>query len=238
MVSIGTCLSTTNKKDMIFKGLKKLKSKTNIHFEHFIYSSHKEMLQNYPNNLDILILEIDVYDIKYLNLLSTINKIDKDVHILIFSNTSLEFNTTYNIKNITYLFNIVDKDIFDAFFEKCVIKIQNSNVNKNTLVFAKKNHLVKIAKESITYIETETGTRNIIIYYEDKSYTLKCPISQIERELNSDLFFKCHKSYIVNINKIVKIDNRLAYLNDGNYIPIGRNSVKQLKYILSSSMAG
>lgn len=238
MVSIGTCLNTTNKKDMIFKGIKNLKSKTNIHFEYFVYSSYKEMLQNYPNNLDILILEIDVYDISYLNLLSTINERDKDVHILIFSNTDLEFNTTYNIKNITYLFNIISKDIFYAFLEKYVKEIQNSSINTNTLVFIKKNQFVKISKESITYIETEIGTRNIIIYYEDKSYKLKCPISQIERELNSDLFFKCHKSYIVNINKIVKIDNRLAHLNDGNYVPIGRSSVKQLKYILSSSIIG
>lgn len=225
MFSIGICLNTANKKDIVFKSIKKLK--TSMQFEQFIYPNYKEMLKNYPKNLDILILEIDVYDIKYLNILSIINKIDKDVHIIIFSNASLEFNTTYSIKNITYLFNIINKDIFDGVLEKYVKKFQQPSTD--TLVFIKRNHLVKIEKESITYIETENGTRNIIIYYEDKSYTLKCPLSHIERELNSNLFFKCHKSYIVNINKIVKIDNRLAYLNDGNYIPIGRNSIKQLK---------
>lgn len=231
MFSIGICLNTPDKKDIVFKSMKKLK--TNMQFEQFIYPSYKEMLKNYPNNLDILILEMDVHDIRYLNILSIINKIDKDVNIIIFSNASLKCNVTYSIKNITYLFNITNKDVFDIVLEKYIKKFQKSNTD--TLVFMKRNQLVKIEKESITYIETENGTRNIIIYYEDKSYTLKCPLSQIERELNSKLFFKCHKSYIVNINKIVKIDNRLAYLNDGNYIPIGRNSVRQLKETVSNN---
>lgn len=230
MFFIGSYISDKSINDIICKIIGDFNIVSN--FKHFVYSSYNEMFKNYPHNLDLLILELDIYNLDYLSILSTINKIDKHVHILIISKSSTEYNTIYNIKNITYMFNITNKDIFISFLKSLLKKSNKSN--SNTLTFTKKNQLVKIDFESISYIETETHTRSLIIYYENKSHKIKSSISQIENKLNSKLFFRCHKSYIINVDKIIKIDNRLAYLDDGNYIPIGRDNVKELKFILHS----
>ncbi|MEF9992481.1 MAG: LytTR family transcriptional regulator DNA-binding domain-containing protein [Peptostreptococcaceae bacterium] len=232
MIFIGTCITDSNKRDIVFKSIEHVKSETNMNCKHLIYSSYNELLSNYTHNLDVLILEIDMNNINYLNLLSSIHKIDKHVDIIIISKASMSANTIYSFKNLTYIFNIIKKDIVNV-LKKSITK--NCKINPDMLTFTKKNQLVKIDMNSIKYIETESQTRNIIIYYENKSYKLKCPISEIEKKLNNGLFFRCHKSYVININKIIKIDDRLAHLDDGNYIPIGRDKVKVLKSILNSN---
>lgn len=50
---------------------------------------------------------------------------------------------------------------------------------------------------------------------------------RIEKLLNKD-FFRCHNSFIVNLDKIQKIDISDIYINNTR-IPISKHRIKQLK---------
>lgn len=77
-----------------------------------------------------------------------------------------------------------------------------------------------------------------IIHTEQKTYNTKQSMNYWEDRLAEFNFFRCHKSYLVNFNKIDKIlpmFNNTYLLKISNYateIPVSRNKAKELSQIL------
>ena len=47
--------------------------------------------------------------------------------------------------------------------------------------------------------------RQTVLYTADGSYTTSDTLSEVEERLDPDLFFRCHKSYIINLTCIDSI---------------------------------
>ena len=61
--------------------------------------------------------------------------------------------------------------------------------------------------DKICYIESIKSTHKLILYYDNGMITFYALLKDIEKELDSR-FIRCHKSIIVNKNKIVNIDKK------------------------------
>jgi len=62
-------------------------------------------------------------------------------------------------------------------------------------------------------------------------------ISSLESGLDPARFVRIHRSYIVNLERVVKIepftkDSRLAVLADGTQLPVSRSGYARLKELL------
>ena len=49
-------------------------------------------------------------------------------------------------------------------------------------------------------------------------------------------FVQCHRSYIVNVDKIVQIIGEEIELSNGNIIPLSRSHIKEVKKVFTKSM--
>ena len=83
----------------------------------------------------------------------------------------------------------------------------------------------KIKFDDILYIET--SKRQLIIHTTNGYEIIKMSMRKLEKILNKD-FFRCHNSFIVNLEKINKIDVSDIYINNAT-IPISKYRRKQLK---------
>lgn len=81
------------------------------------------------------------------------------------------------------------------------------------------HHNVEI--DDIDWIQSEGNYCNIQSL--DRRFVIKMSLVTIMKELRASTFIKVHKSYIVNINQIEKLDlpNNIVYIKDMK-IPIGR----------------
>jgi len=78
--------------------------------------------------------------------------------------------------------------------------------------------LVKVCIKDIKYIE---GFKDYIkIYVNDKSLITKSTIKHLESKLPDELFARVHKSYIVSLDQIDKIENNQIYIG-AKKIPVG-----------------
>ncbi len=85
--------------------------------------------------------------------------------------------------------------------------------------------LIKIEFEKIYLIEAKGDY--ILIKTEDKKYTVHSTLKKIEEKLPDSLFLKVHRSYIINIKKIIDIeDNSVLIARD--VIPISRSNRPEL----------
>jgi DNA-binding LytR/AlgR family response regulator len=85
--------------------------------------------------------------------------------------------------------------------------------------------LVKIDFESISLVEAKGDY--ILIKTDSKNYTVHSTLKKIEEKLSDNSFLKVHRSYIININKIIDIeDNSILIAKD--VIPISRSNRPEL----------
>jgi DNA-binding LytR/AlgR family response regulator len=85
--------------------------------------------------------------------------------------------------------------------------------------------LIKIDFEKIYLIEAKGDY--ILIKTDDKNYTVHSSLKKIEDKLPESLFLKVHRSYIINIKRIIDIeDNSVLIAKD--VIPISRSNRPEL----------
>ena len=89
---------------------------------------------------------------------------------------------------------------------------------------------VKVNIDEILFIE---GIKDYIrIHLPEHSYMTKSTLKKIAEKLPPDHFLRIHKSYIVSIPKIEKIENNRIVFGD-RYIPIGEHFRESLQNVLN-----
>jgi two-component system LytT family response regulator len=92
-----------------------------------------------------------------------------------------------------------------------------------------------IAAEKIDVIEAQDDY--IRICSGSQSYLKTQSLSEIEKQLDSRQFVRVHRSYILNVERIARIelyakDSHRAILKDGTQIPISRSGYERVKELL------
>lgn len=85
--------------------------------------------------------------------------------------------------------------------------------------------LIKIDIPSIYLVEAKGDY--IQIKTEDKNYTVHSTLKKIEDKLPSTLFLKVHRSYIINVSKIIDIEDNSVLIKK-DVIPVSRSNRPEL----------
>jgi two-component system LytT family response regulator len=94
-----------------------------------------------------------------------------------------------------------------------------------------------IPTERLDYAEAQDDY--VALHSEGKSYLKQQTISSLEASLDPQQFVRIHRSYIVNLERVSRIepyskDSRVAVLADGTQLPISRAGYDRLKSLLDA----
>jgi two-component system LytT family response regulator len=92
-----------------------------------------------------------------------------------------------------------------------------------------------IPVDKLDYVEAQDDY--VALHSQKRSYLKQQTISSLEAILNPKQFVRIHRSCIVNLERIAKIepytkDSRLAILNDGTQLPVSRSGYARLTALL------
>jgi len=98
---------------------------------------------------------------------------------------------------------------------------------EDRLFIRHKDQMVKVLLEEILYAEAD---RNYCkIYTEKQTYLLSVPLRNIETQLPTNNFFRVHRSFVVNLQKIDAISEYHEYLTiQTHQVPIARRSKEEV----------
>lgn len=85
--------------------------------------------------------------------------------------------------------------------------------------------LIKIDISSIYLVEARGDY--IHVKTEDKNYTVHSTLKKIEDKLPNDLFLKVHRSFIINVHKIIDIEDNSVLIKK-DVIPVSRSNRPEL----------
>jgi DNA-binding LytR/AlgR family response regulator len=173
------------------------------------------------NPIDLIFLDINMPNLSGLELLSELKVQPHVIFTTAYANFAIE---SYNYNAIDYLLKPFEFDRFQVAIHKVEERIEMYK-NKKTFFFIKdgiKN--VKIILDTILYVK---GSGNYLdITTKEKTYSPRMTFVELIEKLPASEFIRVHQSYLLNVNKIDKIENNHACM-DIHKIPIS-NRYKEL----------
>ncbi|KUO68314.1 MAG: LytR family transcriptional regulator [Lutibacter sp. BRH_c52] len=187
------------------------------------------------NSVDLIFLDIHMPAFSGFDLLQTLKNPPKVILISSHSNFALEA-FEYNCV-VDYLEKPMTQVRFDKAIEKAKLVSNTTKQNielpatpfnensKSDLYVNIYKRLVKISFESIHLIEAKGDY--ILIKTDKENYTVHSTLKKIEDKLPETLFLKVHRSFIINIKKIVDIEDSSVLIGK-NVVPVSRSSKPEL----------
>ena len=99
----------------------------------------------------------------------------------------------------------LDKAALTFHIKKLLAELQSENHQTNHFVIKDNRKLIRIPHEEIVLI-TIDGNYSEINLESGKKFVIKKSLKKIEPNLNQKKFFRCHRSSIINIDKVNSLD--------------------------------
>lgn len=191
------------------------------------------------NEVDIAFLDINMPGIDGINLGKIIHKLNTNMKI-IFITAYREYGVeAFDIKAFDYILKPYSEERIKKTLEE-LLKVNQKEENKvlkneliNKLAVSEDGKIIILSLEDIYYIEADE--KECLVYTKNKIYTTKQKISKLEEVLSNKKFFKSHRAYLVNVDKIRELEAWFSgsYLikleNISKKIPLSRNRIKAFK---------
>ncbi len=153
---------------------------------------------------------------------------------IIFLTSSREFAVdSYEVKAFNYLIKPIDEERFFTILDDFLI-----TVKKPAKTFTAQTSLgfCKINIENVDYLEAQN--KQVIVFLSNGvTIAIRELFSKCEEIFSPDKgFFKCHRSYIVNLSRIDQFSKTEIIMNNNVTIPISRNRYVAFKETYFSHM--
>lgn len=184
---------------------------------------------------DIILLDIVMPLSSGIEVAREIRQTDKTVKI-VFLTSSPEFAVeSYTVKANNYLLKPVNVQALYSCLDEF---IQDITFSPHSIIVRGTHSVQKIPLVNIEYVEAQN--KHIMFNLHDGSAVRTSePLHIHESKLTiADGFFKCHRSYIVNINLIDTYTSKEITMQSGCRIPISRSCQKEFESAYFSVIFG
>ncbi|QVK17135.1 response regulator transcription factor [Mycoplasmatota bacterium] len=173
---------------------------------------------------DLLILDIQMGKMNGMELAKRIRKTDPNVYIVFLTGVADYVYDGYEVGALRYLLKpLKEKQLYNILSD--VISRLESNENQYLIIKINREN-VKISLDDIIFIEAMG--HYVIIHTEDKVYDVKMSINNIENEIHFTFFIRVHRSYIVNIKHVDKINKENCVLSNNDTVNVSRGNYNKL----------
>ncbi|NLI90516.1 MAG: response regulator transcription factor [Epulopiscium sp.] len=187
------------------------------------------------NKTDIIFLDINMPKLDGLTLGKVINTLD-EIPILVFISAHKEFALdAFQVAAFDYILKPYSEARIVSTLNR-LEALKNSKSKKEKISLWKDDKLYVVNIKDISYCKSDE--HDIIIYVGKEEYRITSTISGFYERLPEETFFRCHRSYIVNLDRIIEIipwfnSTYVVRLQDLQHeIPISRQNIARFKQLM------
>jgi len=203
----------------------------------------KAILQHKP---DLVFLDIQMPKINGFEMLELLDVAPSVIFATAFDEYAIK---AFEANAVDYLLKPFSNERFDSAIKKWDLKKNHSSepnnnfekllenpekqpAEKNRIVVRTNNEIQIVPVNEIFYIEAYDDY--VKIFTKDHYFLKKKTMNYYEQILEENIFFRTHRSYIINLQQLTKIEpfeknNYVALLKNGKKIPLSRTGYIKLK---------
>jgi len=203
----------------------------------------KAIQQDQP---DLIFLDIQMPKINGFEMLELLDQRPAVIFTTAFDEYAIK---AFEAHAIDYLLKPFNQERFDKAIQKWKDHAAGSEKNTNELletashspaqsqrVVVKTGSKIKIIPAQDIYF-LEAADDYVKVHTHEGSFLKNKTMNHFERTLDPQQFVRSHRSYIVNVHQITRIDpyekdNHIAILKSGGRVPVSRNGYAKLRAVL------
>lgn len=193
-----------------------------------------ESLISSSRYFDIVFLDIKMGKLSGIDIAKNIRKNNSDTKIIFITAFEEYVFEAFDVSAFHYLIKPASEDKILEIMNRILKNLKNEKSNQPYLVLNKGKSTIKVLLDNVYFFEVQNRIINVhtqtdVIQYYDK-------ITNIESKVPKDSFFRCHRSYIVNLKYVMKFNKTEIVLDNGTTIMISKSKYDEfskafLKYI-------
>lgn len=184
---------------------------------------------------DVVFLDIQMPGINGIDLARELGALKNPPHVVFVTAYSEYAVDAFAVAAIDYLLKPVHEErLWETINRLKGPVVYDEEVPLSMLAVEKDNRIVPIAVSDIIFVYAERE-RTFVRTYDDRAIT-RFTLEQLTDRLPKSMFFRCYRSYLVNINHVREIKPHLngsyiLYMNDqdGSEVLVSRSRVNSLK---------
>ena len=200
-----------------------------------------KFIQN--NEVDVIFLDINIPSLDGVLLAQSISKFIKKPYIVFITAYKEHAVEAFEIEAFDYIL----KPYSESRIVSMLKKLESNNISEqndspknnisNKISLWKNEKIIVVDVNDIYYCLAKE--RVTFVFTKNEEYSVNLCISEFYEKLPKNIFFKCHRSYIVNLNKIREIipwfnsTYNLKLQNSDYEIPVSRSNVKEFKHLMN-----
>ncbi|MDF2675081.1 MAG: ypdB [Clostridiales bacterium] len=192
-----------------------------------------DYIQNHQ--VDIIFLDINMPKLDGLTL-SRVIKAQKPTPTLVFISAYREHALeAFEVAAFDYILKPYSENRIVETLKRLENNTSSKHIN-NKITLWKNEKLFVLNINDIYYCESQE--HDLIIYTNDNQYRITSSIGDFYKKLPQDSFLRCHRSYIVNLDKITEIipwfNNTYMLKLHGitGEVPVSRQNIAQFKQLM------
>lgn len=197
--------------------LSRYERETDLQFQITVYSNGVELIKNYPENLDILLMDIMMDKMDGLKTARLVRRQDDRVLLIFITNMIQYAIEGYSVDAMDFIIKPISYTGLKVRLDRAILRLKKGASRHIEIRNSDGIHSIAIAE--ICYIET--CNHKVIIHTRDQQIPANTSLSTLEEELQGSLFFRCHAAFLINLKYIDKIQGNNIWVN-GQLLSISR----------------
>lgn len=166
---------------------------------------------------DIFLLDIQMQGLDGVTLARQIRAADEKCAIIFITGTAEFAAEGYDVSALHYLLKPVDEAKLFACLDKAAAQLRRA---PKQLLLPVAGVQTRFCADDIFY--AEAFAHSVCIHTADEAREAQVSIGALERELAVEPFVRCHRSYLVGLRHIRRIDKAELTLDSGERLPVSR----------------
>ena len=199
MLKIAVCEDEQNQRQTLVKLLERNLNKEQYTISEF--SSGEDLLLSIKI-FNLYFLDIQLNELTGIEVAKKIRLINENSMIIFVTGFKEYVSEAFDVRAFHYILKPVDEEKFKEILHSALVQFEK---NDKFIIAKTMGNLNKIFIKDILYIEAEQRKLRVHTSYDVIEYYYR--ISEIEQELQGFHFFRCHKSYMVNLKYVQSFDS-------------------------------
>lgn len=192
-----------------------------------LFSSGEELLQS-GQEMDILFLDIQMKQIDGMKTAQKLRERGCKAEIIFITILKEMVFCSFEVRAFDYLLKPVQRKDFDHTLERLMDSMEKAELDKLLIQIGNENHIIRFDEilyceviDRKIYLHLDTGNK---LEYYDRMDNLA--------EKLDNRFYRCHRSYMINLQYLESYKRGYACMEGGHEIPVSRLRGKDFSHVV------
>lgn len=201
-----------------------------ISFELSAFPNGKELL-NAPTTPDIIFLDIKMEELSGLETARMIRKNNSRSKIIFLTAYKQYVFHAFDVDASHYLLKPVKMEKLEAVLNHVIGQLTPPDMQY--LTFQSGSSILRLPYSDILYLEVRD--RKVSVHGRTGTADFYGKLENLEKTLPPQ-FFRCHRSFIVNMDSVMRFDKTDLFLNNGEFIPVSKRKYQNFSMAFMKQM--